>query len=145
MMKEVKPKFMLTRVYDDGREDAPEIAPLSQAIDAQMRSRGFFTAGLTGTAALMLLGCRSTLQTATSEPKAVCNDMFAHSKLIRSLAVSPDGQRLFSASDDRTIKIWSLPEGALIRTLKEHSDSVRSLAVISISDISSSMDLFILL
>ncbi|MDR1593428.1 MAG: hypothetical protein LBS43_02935 [Prevotellaceae bacterium] len=27
-MKELKPKFMLTRVYDDGAHDEPEIAPL---------------------------------------------------------------------------------------------------------------------
>ena len=33
--------------------------------------------------------------------------MTGHSGSIRSLAVSPDGQRLASGSDDKTIDIWS--------------------------------------
>jgi len=40
-----------------------------------------------------------------------------HNDLIMSVAVAPDGQTLASASYDRTIKLWHLPDGALIRTL----------------------------
>jgi WD40 repeat protein len=127
-MKELKPKFMLTRVYGDGTEDRPEIVPLSQAVAARMNRRGFFAAGLTGTAALVLL---TRCGNDESKPGNECNGIYAHDKEIYSLAVSPDGKWLFSGSGDNTIKIWSLPEGALIKTLKGHSDSVRSLAVSS--------------
>ena len=30
----------------------------------------------------------------------------AHSQLIRSVAVSPDGTKIVSGSDDKTIKVW---------------------------------------
>lgn len=54
--KKLKPEFHLTRVYGDGSQEPVEIVPLSQAIrDANMNRRGFFTAGITATAALILL------------------------------------------------------------------------------------------
>jgi WD40 repeat protein len=35
-----------------------------------------------------------------------------------SVAISPDGQTLVSGSIDKTIKVWNLHTGELIRTLK---------------------------
>jgi WD40 repeat protein len=32
----------------------------------------------------------------------------AHSDYIRSVALSPDGTKIVSGSDDRTIKVWDL-------------------------------------
>ena len=40
-----------------------------------------------------------------------------HSKRVISLAFSPDGQRLASASYDNTIKLWDVKTGLLLRTL----------------------------
>jgi len=45
-----------------------------------------------------------------------------------SVAFSPDGQTLASASKDRTIKLWDLRNG-LLRTLSGHSDAVRTVAI----------------
>ena len=39
-----------------------------------------------------------------------------------SLALSPDGKRLFSGSSDTTIKVWDLEAGKEIRTLHGHTD-----------------------
>jgi WD40 repeat protein len=91
-----------------------------------MNRRGFFAAGPTGTAALMLL---TRCNNDEPKPGSECNGIYAHSNYITSLAVSPDGKHLFSASDDNTIKIWSLPEGALIQTLTGHSGWVTSLLI----------------
>ncbi len=49
-----------------------------------------------------------------------------------SVALSADGQTLVSGGsydDDRTIKIWNLPTGQELCTLKGHSGSVRSLVL----------------
>jgi WD40 repeat protein len=52
-----------------------------------------------------------------------------HTRSIRSLAISPDGQLLASGSDDKTIKLWDLNRGRELRTLKEHTRPVYSVAI----------------
>ena len=54
-MKEMKPQFELTRIYSDGSQEAVQIVPLLEAIEAKMNRRGFFGAGITAAAAVMLL------------------------------------------------------------------------------------------
>ena len=45
------------------------------------------------------------------------------------VAVTPDGQRAVSASDDKTLKVWDLGSGRELRTLTGHSGGVRAVAV----------------
>jgi WD40 repeat protein len=49
-----------------------------------------------------------------------------HSGIVWSIAYSPDGQRLASASLDQTVKIWNPIDGAELRTLRGHRDRVMS-------------------
>jgi len=51
-----------------------------------------------------------------------------HSDAVRAVAIS-DGQTLASASEDKTIKIWRLSTGELLRTLSGHSQGVWSVAI----------------
>ncbi len=53
------------------------------------------------------------------------NRLEGHRGSVYSLAWSPDGKTLASASGDKAIKVWSV-DGKVLRTLLEHSDSVRS-------------------
>lgn len=53
----------------------------------------------------------------------------AHAGPIHALAVTPDGKLLASASEDATIKLWSIPDGRLLATLKEHTSPVNALAI----------------
>ena len=52
-----------------------------------------------------------------------------HDDLVKSVAISPDGQWLASGSDDRTIGVWDLVTGSLHKTLEGHDDLVRSVAI----------------
>ena len=39
---------------------------------------------------------------------------------VMAVAVTPDGRRAVSASEDRTLKVWDLEQGALLATLEGH-------------------------
>src|SRR6266849_1131103 len=51
-----------------------------------------------------------------------------HSDNIRAVAVSPDGKLVASASSDKTIRLWEVETGLLLRILDYHHDSVTSIA-----------------
>ena len=46
-----------------------------------------------------------------------------------SVAVSPDGRRIVSGSDDRTVAVWDLESGTRIHQLTGHQKEVNSVAV----------------
>ena len=46
-----------------------------------------------------------------------------------ALAVTPDGKRAVSGSDDMTLKFWDLGAGAELRTLEGHTGWVNTVAV----------------
>ncbi|KAI1357191.1 WD40-repeat-containing domain protein [Xylaria arbuscula] len=51
-----------------------------------------------------------------------------HTGSVKSVAFSPDGRTLASASDDQTVRVWSADKGNCLQTLEGHTDSVRSVA-----------------
>jgi len=52
-----------------------------------------------------------------------------HTNSVKAVRFSPDGRRLFSASLDRSIRIWDVATGAAIAVLGEHPQYVADVAV----------------
>jgi WD40 repeat protein len=48
---------------------------------------------------------------------------------VNAVAVSPDGRFIVSGSDDRTVKVWELESGRLLRSLEGHTGGVNAVAV----------------
>jgi len=51
-----------------------------------------------------------------------------HQTIVESIAISPDGKTLASASADKTIKLWELASGRNISTFTGHNDIVDGVA-----------------
>src|SRR5439155_21061380 len=51
-----------------------------------------------------------------------------HEDVVFSVAFSPDGKQLASASFDKTVRLWDVASGKLERTLDGHSDFVYAVA-----------------
>ncbi len=49
-----------------------------------------------------------------------------HVAAVRALAITPDGSLLISGSDDKTIRLWSLPEGKPLRNLVDLASNYKS-------------------
>ena len=52
-----------------------------------------------------------------------------HTDSVSAVALTPDGQRAVSASEDRTLKVWDLKRGELLRTLEGHTSWVSAVAL----------------
>ena len=52
-----------------------------------------------------------------------------HAGAVRAVAMSGDGTRAVSGSDDTTLKVWDLTTGRLLRTLEGHADGVTAVAM----------------
>jgi len=66
---------------------------------------------------------------ATRESPALVRDLVGHADWVTACAVTPDGRRMVSASDDQTLKVWDLESGRVLATLEGHADRVTACAV----------------
>ena len=53
----------------------------------------------------------------------------SHSHWVNTVAITADGQCALSGSHDRTLKLWNLGNGELIRSFFGHTDSVYAVAI----------------
>ena len=65
----------------------------------------------------------------TAPGGALERTLAGHSHMVTAVAVTRDGQRAISASDDQTLKVWDLGTGQLQHTLAGHDGWVTAVAV----------------
>jgi WD40 repeat protein len=63
------------------------------------------------------------------ESTALERTLAGHEAWVSAVAVTPDGSRAISASDDRTLKVWDLETGRETLTLAGHEGAVSAVAV----------------
>ena len=63
-------------------------------------------------------------RTRSWESEALVRTLEGHSWMVEACAFSPDGARVVSASNDKTLKLWDAETGQEIRTLKGHTKQV---------------------
>jgi WD40 repeat protein len=65
---------------------------------------------------------------ATGGKLSLVDTLTDHSRPVLAAAFSPDGQRLVTASVDRSIKVWDAASGKLQRSFSHHTDVVHCLS-----------------
>jgi WD40 repeat protein len=53
----------------------------------------------------------------------------SHDNWVRAVAITRDGEKIVSASEDGTLKIWNLNSGIAIKTIKAHDNYVTAVAL----------------
>ena len=115
-------------------DEAPQVFKVGQMGSAQSGRRDFLKNALVGAAAgvsaAAIGGCGDGNPHSTQRVSD-CTSTFpcSHNGGVRSLAIDSSGRLLASASDDLTVKLWSLPDGALLKTLTGHTGSVSAVAI----------------
>lgn len=152
-MSDLVPRFHLTRVYADGTSEPPEIVRVGHVpLSTRSSRRGFLeTVGLVGSGvcAAAISGCSDSSPPAVTSKKpneqtsaskgsqkfdsGCATVVNAHTHTINAIAFSPDGQLIASASDDGTVKVWTIPEGSLVRTLRPSDDGAQAVRAVCFS------------
>jgi WD40 repeat protein len=136
------PHFKLARVYDDGTSEPAEIVPLLEILqNTDMGRRGFlgmgavFGAGIAATGAIATMpdpaeaAGKKKKKTSSKKKKKKPGPLAAHIGIVRAIDLATNGKSIATGGDDKRVKIWSMPDGKLIHTLKGHGQRVTAVAV----------------
>jgi len=102
---------------------------ISCSNDQTIKLWNFDTGEMTGSFNEHSQGVNTIAVVANLDTGALGRKFEGHKGAINSLALTPEGDRVISASSDSTIKIWDRSTSECIQTLNEHSNEVNTLAL----------------
>jgi WD40 repeat protein len=73
-------------------------------------------------------GPAGNVMPSTAAENAPALTLRGHDHVVESVAWSPDGKRLATGSEDRTVKVWDAASGKELLTLRGHTEQVTSVA-----------------
>ena len=53
-----------------------------------------------------------------------------HPKPVKAIVVTPDGLHALSGSDDKTIQLWRIADGAAVRSFTQHTSGIQAIALL---------------
>jgi WD40 repeat protein len=115
-----------------------QLSPDSPTIPQTTDRASFLFQGLlkVATIAVLILGgygswnvYHRTFGSTPIQQIAIAKTLTGHESFVNDLAISPDGQHIISASADRTLKIWDILTGKLLRTLTGHTSFINHLVL----------------
>ena len=83
----------------------------------------------------LLAACNLEKEEPASAPQNEADEIeqktisLGHTSFVRSVAISQDGTRALSGSDDGTVRLLDLETGNFLKVMEGHTDSVRSVAI----------------
>ncbi|MCZ7645827.1 MAG: WD40 repeat domain-containing protein [Planctomycetota bacterium] len=78
--------------------------------------------------AVLMAGAAGAGEPAATPWRALKTIAPAHEELVTSVAVSPDGSKALSGSWDKSVKLWDLESGKLLKQLQGHQSLVHAVA-----------------
>jgi len=138
------PHFKLARVYDDGSSEPAEIVPLLEIPqDTDMGRRGFLGMGAVLGAGIAATGAIATMpdpaEAADKKKKKAApkkkakkkkpGPLAAHIGTVNTIDLTADGKFIATGGDDWHVKIWSMPDGKPVHTLKGHLQRITAIAM----------------
>ena len=117
--------FSANRVLAVGCSDGSYIVPedWSAYRILSLRTRSTLAVAWSPTGALVALGYAYGLVRLVRPDGAKTLELEGHTKSVRSVSFSVDGQLLASKSDDGTVRVWGVSSGALLHTVDEPFNS----------------------
>ena len=101
-------------------KEAQFMEPLCTVLDVKFSADNRFIAAATARGQIKLWDLQSGAQFMTLQ---------GHTNWVRSIAITPDCQRIISAGDDRDIRVWNVQLGECIRVMKGHIGRIRALSL----------------
>ncbi|WP_072621757.1 serine/threonine-protein kinase [Spirulina major] len=114
-------------------ETALQVSPESPTVPQESPDRRSWPLGL-GIAIALLLGGYGSWQVyqvvqLPTITQTLPRGFTGHQSFINSVTISPDSQTVITGSADKTIKVWDLATGAILRTLTGHDSFVNAIAL----------------